>query len=137
MLYKISQCLQQVFVFLENLFTSPISYCSPPSYFTSSPFEFFSLPHKTWELWRENMGKIIFFLRTTRALSYGGEIISYFWLGLGCKDDRNALTLKHFQKCYGNMRYFWLGLGCKDDRISLLKKACSFESFQDYARWSI
>ena len=71
MLYKISQCLQQVFVFLENLFTSPISYCSPPSYFTSSPFEFFSLPHKTWELWRENMGKIIFFPRTTRALSYG------------------------------------------------------------------
>ena len=108
------------------------------------------------------MGKIIFFLRTTRALSNGGEIILYFWLGLGCKDDRNALTLKHFQKCFGNVRYFWLGLGCKDDRnaltfkifqkcygnvryfwlglsckddrISLLKKACSFESFKDYAR---
>ena len=67
---------------LQRLFTSPISYCSPPSYFTSSPFEFFSLPHKTWELWRENMGKIIFFPRTTRALSYG-----------------RGRTLKKIQKC--------------------------------------
>ena len=59
----------------------------------------------------------------------------YLRLGLGCKDDRNTLTLKHFQKSYGNMRYFWLGLGCKVDKNILTQnKARSFEDFQDYAR---